>query len=104
MAGRSICIASARAEKKKEVAIVERFVERFEKALSALAEGLTKPRGQKRYDKVLERIAPLKQKSHGIGQHYEITLQADDESGKKATAITWRKVAKPGSMLSDPGV
>ncbi len=41
---------------KKELAIVERFVERFEKALTKLAEGLTKPRGEKRYDKLLERI------------------------------------------------
>lgn len=88
---------------KKEVAIAGRFVERFEKALSALAEGLAKPRGQKRYDKVLERIGRLKQKSHGIGQHYEITVQAD-ESGKKVTAITWHKEPKPGSMLTDPGV
>ena len=88
---------------KKEVAIAGRFVERFEKALSALAEGLAKPRGQKRYDKVLERIGRLKQKSHGIAQHYEITVQAD-ESGKKATAINWHKQPKAGSMLTDPGV
>ena len=88
---------------KKEVAIAGRFAERFEKALSALAEGLTKPRGQKRYDKVLERIGRLKEKSHGIGQHYEITVQAD-ESSKKATSITWHKAPKPGSMLTDPGV
>jgi len=88
---------------KKEVAIAGRFVERFEKALGALAEGLTKPRGHKRYDKVLERIGRLKQKSHGIGQHYEITVQAD-KSGKKATAISWHKGPKPGSMLTDPGV
>jgi transposase len=88
---------------KKEVAIAGRFVERFEKALSTLAEGLAKPRGQKRYDKVLERIGRLKQKSHGIGQHYQISVQVD-ASGKKAVSITWHKQPKAGSMLTDPGV
>ena len=88
---------------KKEVAIVQRFVERFEQGLAKLAEALAKPRGEKRYDKILERLGRLKEKSHGIGQHYEITVQPD-QSGKKVSAITWSKVAKPGSMLTDPGV
>ena len=88
---------------KKEVAIVKRFVGRFETALAKLAQGLAKPRGEKRYDKIMERIGRLKEKSHGIGQHYAITV-TPDEAGKKVTSITWRKVAKPGSMLTDPGV
>ena len=88
---------------KKEVAIVQRFVERFEQGLAKLAEALAKPRGEKRYDKILERLGRLKEKSHGIGQHYEITVQPD-QSGKKVSAITWSKVPKPGSMLTDPGV
>jgi transposase len=85
------------------VAIVKRFVERFEKDLSKFADALTKPRGEKRYDKIMERIGRLKQKSHGIGQHYQITVKPDP-SGKTVTSITWRKAAKPGSMLTDPGV
>ena len=88
---------------KKEVAIVQRFVGRFETGLAKLAQGLAKPRGEKRYDKIMERIGRLKEKSHGIGQHYAITVKPD-ASGKKVTSITWRKVAKPGSMLTDPGV
>ena len=88
---------------KKEAAIVKRFVERFEKDLSKFADALTKPRGEKRYDKIMERIGRLKEKSHGIGQHYEITVKPD-QSGKTVTSITWRKAAKPGSMLTDPGV
>ena len=87
----------------KKVAIVGRFVERFEPGLAKLAAALTKPRGERRYDKILERIGRLKEKSHGIGQHYEITVQAD-EAGKKATSITWHQEAKPSSMLTDPGV
>lgn len=88
---------------KKEVAIVERFAERLEKALTQLAQGLSKPRGEKRYDKIMERIGRLKQKSHGLGQHYQITVQPD-ESGKKVRSITWSKTPKSGSMLTDPGV
>lgn len=88
---------------KKEVAIVERFAERLEKALTQLAQGLSKPRGEKRYDKIMERIGRLKQKSHGLGQHYQITVQAD-EAGKKVRSITWSKTPKSGSMLTDPGV
>lgn len=87
----------------KEQAIAGRFVERFEQALTRLAEGLSKPRGEKRYDKILERIGRLKEKSHGIGQHYQISVQAD-ASGKKAISITWQKVPKPGTLLTDPGV
>ena len=88
---------------KKEVAIVGRFVEHFEKGLVKLTLGLTKPRGEKRYDKIMERIGRLKEKSHGVGQHYQITVQPD-ESGKKVSSITWCKTPKPGSMLTDPGV
>lgn len=88
---------------KKEVAIVGRFVERFEQGLVKLELGLAKPRGEKRYDKIMERIGRLKEKSHGIGQHYQITVQPD-RSGKKVSSVTWSKTPKPGSMLTDPGV
>jgi transposase len=88
---------------KKEVAIVGRFVERFENGLANLELGLAKPRGEKRYDKIMERIGRLKEKSHGIGQHYQITVQPDN-SGKKVSSITWCKTPKRGSMLTDPGV
>jgi len=88
---------------KKEVAIVGHFVERFEQGLAKLELGLAKPRGEKRYDKIMERIGRLKEKSHGIGQHYQITVQPD-ESGKKVSSVTWSKTPKPGSMLTDPGV
>jgi transposase len=85
------------------VAIVTRFVERFEQGLTKLAAGLATPRGEKRYHKIMERIGRLKANSHGIGQHYEITV-ARDESGNKATSISWCKRPKDGSLLTDPGV
>lgn len=98
---RMYCHSTGR--EKKEVAIVGRFVERFEQGLTKLELGLAKPRGEKRFDKIMERIGRLKEKSHGLGQHYQITVQPD-ESGKKVSSITWCKTPKPGSMLTDPGV
>jgi hypothetical protein len=48
-------------------------------------------------------IGRLKEKSRGIGQHYEVTVTAD-ATGKNAAAITWTKIPVKGSMLTHPGV
>jgi len=98
---RLYCYSPARA--KKELAITNRFATRFEAELAKLAAGLTKPRGTKRVDKISERIGRLKEKSHGIGQHYRIEL-IKDETGQKVTAISWTKEIKKGTIVSDPGV
>lgn len=45
----------------------------------------------------------MKKSSHGIGQHYEVTVIAD-QTASKAVAITWTKTPVAGSMLTDPGV
>ena len=52
---------------------------------------------------IQQRIGQLKKSSHGIGQHYEITVVAD-ETGTKAASINWTKNPVTGSMLTDPGV
>ncbi len=84
-----LCCHSA-AREGKERAIAERFAERFEAALRALAEGLRKKRTVKKYEKVLERIGRLKQKyAHGA-QHYKVHVDHDANSGN-ATAIRWER-------------
>ena len=88
---------------KKETAMVERFTQRFEKELTHLAEGLQKPRTEKRPDKLRERIGRLKAKSHGIGQHYTIELILD-ESGAKVVDLRWEKQPVGGTRLTHPGV
>ena len=40
--------------------------------LQKIADGLNKPRGEKRRDKILERIGRLKEKSRGVSQHYSV--------------------------------
>jgi hypothetical protein len=87
----------------KETAITGRFVASFEAGLAKLDAGLSKPRGQKKLADIQQRIGRLKEKSRGIGQHYEITV-TPDESGKIATAITWTKAPVEGSKLTHPGV
>ena len=69
----------------------------------ALGEGLSKPRTQKRPDKVWQRIGWLKAKSRGIAQHYAIELDTD-ETGKRATAVRFTRRPVSGSMMTHPGV
>lgn len=87
----------------KETAISARFVKSFEAGLTKLAEGLAKPRTQKTIAAIQQRIGRLKEKSRGIGQHYEIAVIPDD-TGLNATAITWRQTPLDGSKLTHPGV
>lgn len=98
---RLYCYSEKRQE--KESAMTKRFSERFEQALTKLAEGLAKPHGTKNRDKLLEKIGRLKEKSHGISQHYTITVTGSDTS-TNATAITWEKNPVEGSQLTHPGV
>ena len=98
---RLYCYSEAREEKEK--AIAERFAKRFENALTTLSEGLSRPRTQKRIDKIWQRIGRLKEKSRGVAQHYDIDVTSS-EDGTQALAITWRRQPVNGSMLTHPGV
>lgn len=98
---RLYCYSEQRAEKERGMA--ERFAQRLEQDLATLNEGLSRPRTQKDPDKIWQRIGRLREKSRGVGQHYEIAV-ATDESGKRAVAVTWRKKPVAGTMLTHPGV
>lgn len=87
----------------KEIGISQRFCERFEAGLAKLEAGLSKPRGEKRPDRLQERIGRLKAASRGAGQHYTVTLETDSD-GKRVTAIRWEKTPVAGTMLTDPGI
>lgn len=87
----------------KEQAIDQRFCERFEAGLQKIADGLAKPHAEKRLANLQERIGRLKEKSHGVGQHYTIELVADP-AGEQAIELRWSKQVKPGTRLSHPGV
>ena len=98
---RLYCFSEARAA--KERAIVERFAQRFEAALTRLSDGLSKPRTHKRTDQLWQRIGRLKETSRGVAQHYDIALDTD-QTGERATAVRFTRRPLPGSMLTHPGV
>ena len=98
---RLYCHSERRA--KKEEAINERFVQRFEQALDKIAAGLSKPRTTKRIDKLWERIGRLKEKSRGVGQYYDIEL-IPDAKGEKAVELRYTRQPTPGSTMTHPGV
>ena len=98
---RLYCHSKRRA--KKEEAIHERFVQRFEAALDKIAAGLSQPRTTKRIDKLWERIGRLKEKSHGVGQYYDIEL-IPDAKGEKAVELRYTRKPVSGSPMSHPGV
>ena len=58
----------------KEQGMKERFQRRFEEGLEAIAAGVGKKRTTKSYEKVLQRIGRLKERSHGIHQYYDIQI------------------------------
>ena len=98
---RLYCYSEERAAKERGIA--ERFAARLERDLKALHEGLSRPRTQKKLDKVWQRIGRLTEKSRGVGQHYAIEVEAD-ETGERAVAVRWRKKPLAGTMLTHPGV
>ena len=87
----------------KETAMQARFAQAFEAGLQKLREGLSKPRCQKRADQLHERIGRLKEKSHGVSQHYTVNLVMDEKT-QQVTDLTWEKSAVAGSMATHPGV
>jgi len=64
------------------------FKKRFEEDLQKLANGITKPKGRKKYPKVLERVGRLKEKHKHISGCYEINVKAS-EDGVNATSVDW---------------
>ena len=101
-AGEARLYCHSEARERKEEAIAKRFADKFEAGLKKLHEGISKPRCEKKVVKLWERIGRLKEKSHGMGQHYHIEIQ-DDGNGN-ATAIIWQQQPVADTLLTDPGV
>ena len=62
------------------------FQKRFEEGLEGIRASLSTKRGTKNYERVLERIGRLKERSHGIHGYYDIEVQ---QKGQIATDIRW---------------
>jgi len=88
---------------KKDQAIGDRFVSRFEEDLQKLNNGLHKKRCLKNYDKVMVKIGRLRQQYSKVSKQYTISVEKDNTNGN-ATKITWQQ--KPALNTTDtyPGV
>ena len=71
----------------KERSMQSKLQSRFEADLQAVLASLSKKRGTKRYDKVLERIGRLRQKHRRVSHYYEIEVE---ESQGQAVGLRWR--------------
>ena len=78
------CESSARA--KKEESMKARFQQHFEDGLEAISSSLSKRRGVKSYEKVMERLGRLRERYPAIAQFYQIDVTQESGIAKK---ITW---------------
>ncbi len=69
------------------------FQQRFEVALEKLGAGLQKPRGRKKFSKVLERVGRLREKHRSISGCYEINV-IPSEDGLTAIRIEWKVLSE----------
>jgi transposase len=67
------------------------FRKLYEEELKRVANGLSKPKGRKKFVKVIERIGRLKEKHKRISGCYEVYVTAS-EDGSTATAIEWKVI------------
>jgi hypothetical protein len=78
------CRSTGRAH--KEESIKTGFQEHFEEGLKAISDSLTRKRGHKRYEKVMERLGRLKERYPTIAQFYNV--EVEQENGR-VTRIGW---------------
>ena len=95
------CYSQARAE--KERGIVTHFRNRLENGLRTMNASLSRPRTQKKLDRIRRRIYQLANENAQVSNHYEITV-IPDSTGANASAITWSFRPADNSMTSHPGV
>jgi hypothetical protein len=99
---RLYCHSAERA--KKEEGISGRFVERFEAGLQKLADGLAKPRGEKRIAKLWERIGRAPSKAAMASPSIDLLEIMAAEDGQSAAQLIWERVPVQGTALTHPGV
>lgn len=88
---------------KKDQAIANRFVKRFEEDLQKLDDGLHKKRCLKKYDKVMVKIGRLREKYSRVSRQYTVSVKKDEQTNN-ATKITWQQQPVPDTTDTYPGV
>jgi len=88
---------------KKEQAMQDRSSARFEEELQKLHFGLQKKYCTKKHDKVIEKLGRLKQKYSRSAQHYQVSVEKDEETGN-ALQVSWKRENKRNTQATHPGV
>lgn len=87
----------------KEQAMQDRSSSRFEEELKKLHNGLTKKYCTKKYEKVLEKLGRLREKFSRSAQHYQISVEKNEETGN-ASRVVWKREDKKNTQATHPGV
>ncbi len=101
--GETLLYCHSSRREKKERAINNGFIKRFEEAMNQLDQGLHKKRCVKKYDKVLERIGRIKQRFSKAAKQYNIQVKKDKNTGN-AIKITWEHKSTLEAKEGLPGV
>jgi len=75
-------------KEKKEQAIDEKKVDRFEAGLKDIEKTITNPRGQRTIAKIHQRLGRLKEKNRGITGFFDIDIKDDT---KNVISISWKR-------------
>jgi transposase len=78
------------AKEAKEEGIKNRFERRFEDELKKVQAALSKKRGTKHFEKVLEKIGRLKERYKRVARRYEIKIDKEEVTDR-VTAISWER-------------
>ena len=70
-------------KKEKEQSMMEKFCKRYEEELNKLRGSILRKGGVKRYEKVIERMGRIKERSNGIHRLYDIEIIKDEKGRVK---------------------
>lgn len=84
----------------KEAAMTAQARERFEKRIEAIRLSVAKPRGNKRSERIHQRIGRLREAYPSVARHYAIEVACE---GDKVTAIQYRYQPNAQSKVALPG-
>jgi len=73
---------------KKELGMLDNYRRKFEEEMKAAKSALTKKRGTKKYEKVIERIGRIKERNSAVARYYTINVIPEPDS-PNAQDITW---------------
>ncbi len=101
--GQVLLYCHSPAREQKDRAIDDAKAAAFVAACEKIKAGLSKPRGTKKVDAIMERIGRAKQRFSRGAQHYEVKI-IKDQTQLVVLDITWSKRIKAGSAAAHPGV